>query len=424
MAPLSSEHPPARRRLLLHSLTSLLDQAWLSGLNLLLGLALIRLTTKDAYGTYAQLYVVALFVVSMVEASIINPLNTVVPGKAADERARIIACLAHFQRRVTTGMALFFGVVTLGAALVLDLPQPLLLAAAFGIYLHLNTLREFRRGLHFLDGQPTAVLRMDVTYGVALIAGVATPALLTTLTLPMALAALALASAASLLYPAGPVLPAPPPKAEYRSLLAVIWKRGRLGWPGAMSSWVVNYGYLFLTAYWLGAAATADLNASRLLLMPILLSVVAWSRVALPAVSRMQAAYNHRGITRLALASIGGLLALAAAYVAVLWLALPWLQTHLLGHEYSAVGWLVPWWAAYFAVFAIRTVGTVVMLGADGYRPLLVAAFAGLVATLCVIVFAIPRFGQAGAIGTLILVEVLTALLIWAVLIPKTRHRH
>src|SRR4051812_26083760 len=87
----------SNKKLLTHSLASLIDQALLSGLNFALGLVLIRLATKESYGVYSQLYVAGIFASTVVEALITGPLTTIAPGKTPEQRARLSTLLLRFQ---------------------------------------------------------------------------------------------------------------------------------------------------------------------------------------------------------------------------------------------------------------------------------------------------------------------------------------
>lgn len=404
----------SRLRLLAHSLTSVIDQAWLSALNLLLGLVLIRWATKDDYGLYAQLYVAGLFAVSMTESVLINPLTTLAPRLSAAQRERFIVELATVQRYGAWGLGLVFG----GGAYVIlrwqDIAAAAPVALAFGGYVTTTAWREFQRGLGFVRGQPGQVLRTDLIFGGLVLAGVATLVLAAHTSLPAVLLVLTVANlVAWWLSPAIARLPAR--ARARRAALARIWRRGRLGLPGALSSWLANYSYLYLAAAWLGVAAAADLNAARLLLMPISLLVVAWSRVARPQLSHHLHHHQRSELTHLLVVSCVALTTLAGLYLGILWWALPWLQHTILGPDYATVQGLVLPWGLYFVLYTLHLVGAATMLSADRYPQLLTAAVSSLVVLALALVVLLPSWGTVGAIYALALVEVynLVLLLVW-----------
>lgn len=408
-------------RLARRALISLIDQAWLSLLNFALGLLLIRLTAKEAYGVYAQLYVAGVFAASMTEALITNPLTTLAAGVPAQRRDELIAHLARFQGVLSTGMAIVLGT---GAALAVwgaALPLPWLLGLAFAVYVKTSAMREFRRSVIFLHHQPQRVLKLDLAFGLALTAGTAMLVGLGWLSLPAVFLILAAANTVALARQ--PALPVAREPTAYGQAIREAWRRGRLGLAGAALAWTVNYSYLYLAAAWLGAAASADLNASRLLLIPISLSVVAWSRVARPTLGVHLVRNEWPTLQRLVLLSAVGITVVTALYAGALWLSLPWLGPRLLGEKYAHAHILVAAWGLYFAVNGLRSVYGAVLIAQDRYGYLLMTSGVSVLILALVIGYAIPHFGTLGAVATLILIEVVDLILIWAGYRFSLRHR-
>lgn len=412
---------PRGRRLIADSVASLLDQGMLSLLNLAVGLLLIRLTTKDSYGLYAQLYVGGIFAATVLDAVVTGPLTTVASGLPPQERRAMVLRLAHYQRRLAAALALLCG--TAAAAVVAWVGadvHPLVLGLTFAAYVYGAALREYARSVSFMEGRPLAVLRMDGWYTLAVAAGLGALAGFHVLTLPAVMLMLAVANLVALrrrdLWPA-----APEDRAAYRAAVAEVWRRGRWSLPGAMVAWATNYSYLYLAALWLGATASADLNASRLLLMPISLCVLAWSRVARPHAVRLLAEQRHAELGRYTIASVIGVELLTFGYVGVLWLSLPWLEAHVLGAKYAGLEPLVLAWGGYFALNAARWIGSALLSSGNRYRMLLVSGVLCLVAMLAASAYAIPRWGVWGAVLALAVVEVLDLLLIWCILLPRAR---
>lgn len=408
-----------RKRLLLSLATSMIDQAWLSALNLALGLVLIRLATKETYGIYAQLYVGALFVVSVSDSLIINPLTTRLNNGNLANRLPMIGASSSLQGRLALALSALAGLGALAIGISHQQADALATGLAFGAYVYANALREFRRGLLFLDHRPDLVLKADLRYGLALIILITATVLTGHLTLPVVMTALTLACIAAQVGQRR--LPAPPLGDARRTLFLDIWKRGRLGLAGALASWVVNYSYLYAAALWLGVAATAELNASRLLLMPIMLGVVAWQRIALPLFSRQHANHDHSATRKLALGSMLSMLVGIGCYVSLLSLGLPWLTAHVLGPHYAGLEHLVLGWACYFASFTLRSICTTLLISTDHYLPLLHTSLAGLAIMLVTLSVSLPSLGMAGAIFSVTLVEILGAAYLGAVYLGRHR---
>ncbi|MFT4262327.1 MAG: hypothetical protein QM572_03000 [Nocardioides sp.] len=407
----------AGRRLLAHSTVSIVDQAWLSLLNMTVGLILIRETTQQEYGGYSQLFAAGLLAVTIAESVVSNPLTTLGSTLDRPERDAAVGNLAAFHLRVSTAVAVVVGAVVAPIVLGAE-PSVVALAAGFSLYAFVTLRRELQRTIGFLDGRPVRVLAGDVLYGAALVGCVVGLSATGHLDLPVLMVVMALAGAVPVLL--GNRLSAlPRDPASYRARRAYAIRRGRLGLPGAVSSWLVNFSYLYVAAAMLGTAASAELNASRLLLVPISLSVVAWSRVARPMTGRLLADRDHRTLRRLMAASVAGLALVALVYAGLVLPLVPWLERHVLGSEYRDVDALVIWWAVYFAVYAIRWAGATALLSADAYPQLLTSALAGLAILVVALPAAVAMFGVRGAIIGLIVSEVLNLILVWGLFLPR-----
>lgn len=412
------------RRLFIHSLTSLFDQALLSALNLIVGLVLIRLATKETYGLYAQIYVVGIFAATIVEALITSPLTTIAPGKTHTQRQHLFAQLHHMQFGLNTALALLFGVGCSIAVYVTDTDtQPWMIGVAFAFYIFFNAQREFLRSVSFIEGTPNKVLLIDVGYVTAVLCGVGVLVVSQQMTVAGIVMTLGCANIVALLLGRGIISAANADSTAKQQTFTEIWQRGKWALPGALVAWLTNYSYLFLAAAFLGVSASADLNAARLLLMPISLCVLAWSRIARPVASRLYAAKDWPHLNRLAWMSVIGMEALTALYVGVLWLMLPWLETHVLGPEYRNTTPLVLAWGFYFAVNAARWIGSSWLSSNDQYKQLLISGIASLAVMLVASLLLIPVYGAWGAVAALVIVEIVDLLLIWGLFLPMARRR-
>ena len=418
-APQVAGPAPGGRRLLKDSVASLLDQGMLSALNLALGLVLIRLTTKENYGLYSQLYVAGILIGTLIESVITAPLTTLAPGMEDERRKSFIGHLAWYQRRLAALLALLSGAIAGGVAGLWQLdPHPVALGVAFALYVGCGCLREFSRSIGFIEGRAVGVLRMDLWFGLALTAGMGALAWAGRMSLPAVLAVMAVANLAAVsLRP----MAGGGDRAGRVEALKAVWQRGRWSLPGAMLAWLTNYSYLYLTALWLGVAASADLNASRLLLMPVSLLMLAWSRVARPHTARLLRQHDMAAVRRFTFLSVGAMELVTVVYAALLWLLLPFLETHVLGPKYSGLEPLVLAWGVYFVLYTGRWIGTSLLTSGDRFRMLLASSVLCLVVMVAAAGYALPRWGAWGAVAALAVVELIDLLLVWLVLLPRVQ---
>lgn len=418
-----SEKKINHTRLLTHSFASVIDQAILSGINLCIGLLLIRLVTKSDYGVYTQLIVVGLFVSVLLEAFITNPLTTIAPSLPASEKYQLYGHINHLQRTTNCLLALCFAfVVTIVIIYTQAAQDPWLLGIFFAAYLFFNAQREFRRSVLFLEQQAAKVLLLDTIYIAITLIGLLILYVIHQVQTTSIFALLFIANVISIIaykinLPIAPI----PLGVEFKPTFNLLWRRAKWALPGAILAWITNYSYLFISAALLGVAATADLNASKLLLMPIALGVLAWSRIAKPMASELFHQKNWAQLRRINIASIIAIESLIIAYTLLLWLCLPWLESHLLGEAYQNITPFVLAWGGYFMINAIRFIGSSWLTSHDQYKALFISSLMCMLIVIIGTFIFIPLFGAWGAILALIIVEAFDLILIWCYFLPQAK---
>jgi len=420
------KHVRSSKKFWSDSLLSVVDQGVLSALNFLIGISLIRLATKETYGLYVQLYAGGLFVVTLLDAWIGGPLTTVASGVASELRLHLQHYYWRQQLLVSLAFSLFVipvVVLAIGSG-ASGYTSAWLIAVSFSSYLMATGLREYCRTVGFIEHQIRTIFKQDVAYVLLVVIGFGILYRYFSINLVAIFSVLALASVTS-----------SAPKmwylhAHYSSSMDehVQINRDKLSahakWalPGALMAWLSNYSYVYLSGLWLGVLATAELNAARLLLMPIPLAVVAWSRIARPTAGRLIAEKNWSGLNRLTLFSILTIELVIFGYVGCLLLALPWLEHHVLGPQYAGLQPLIWIWGVYFAVNSARWIGTVWLTSGGAFRALLFMGGSALALVLVISTWAIPHWGRVGAIITLIVIELYQLVVVWRVILPKLRH--
>ncbi len=425
------------RPLLRKSAASLLDQVALSGLNFVIGLILIRWVSKADYGLYTTLFAAGILATTFLDALIGTSVTTLSARLPAHERLSYAARALRLHLLASLGLGLLFALSAIGLLAEAHLPTPELLStsAAFGAYVVTLGAREFCRTAHFIEGQPGNVLQIDAVFVLAtLLAGLA----LAQLGAPSLAEVLTTLAAANLLASARPVwrlvqlrlqaradLPPNPPaplrQGSSAALLRQLWPLSRWALPGALIGWLCNYSYLYFAGALLGLTASADLNAARILLIPIGLMGVAWSRVARPMAGQLIAQQEWPGLSRLARQSLLGIEGVTWLYVLLLGLAFPWLASHLLGDKYRNVEPLLWLWGVYFSINAARTIGTTWLAAFGAFKPLFWLSLGSFGVLCAALAWLMPRHGAAGAIMALILIEALELIVSWAWLLPRAR---
>ncbi|MFZ6773768.1 lipopolysaccharide biosynthesis protein [Undibacterium sp. SXout7W] len=416
------------KKFLSSSILSVIDQGMLSALNFAIGALLIRLVNKDDYGLYGQLYAGGLLVGLVVDSWIAGPLTTVASAVHENTRKRLLRRYWYRQIFWTLAMAfLAFAAVEFLPAVTHYSNKSWLLGTVFAAYLIGNGLREYSRTVGFIQSDIPSVLRQDVLYAGLVVSGLAIIYTFFQVELVAVFIVLALSSLLCILLTLKHLMARTTAidvdDAEDMQVLAshqeTIRGHGRWAVLGVIVGWLSNYSYVYLSGAWLGLSAIADLNASRLLLMPIPLAVAAWSRVARPEASRLMAAQNWAGLRKLTLLSIGVIELVVLAYVIVLLLALPWLEDYVIGSKYSGLDPLVMLWGGYFAVNAARWVGTSWLSSGGAFRSMFILGSVTLALVITITSVSIPRWGSAGAILALIAVELFELIVVWKFILPR-----
>jgi O-antigen/teichoic acid export membrane protein len=337
---------------------SVLDQAVLSAANFIVGFLMIRLTTDNDYGQYVLVVAARDLLVSLQRAGLSGPLTLVAARKEPQERIRSAGAVKDAQRRTMSLLLVAGQLVPLAGGLLGLMPwrtAGLVSLALLAVWASMR--RELLRDIMLMFSKTQSLLLADLVFVGVL---VATAFAATQMHSATALWATGGIVAASL---AGDAL-------VYRMLAAGPgWLRGDAGpvlrevWPlgfwaalGGVTYWFYSSASNYMLA-WLAhgdLTAVADVNATRLLIMPVMLLTAGVQSVLNPMAALW---YAEVGISRLTRRLIGvtlGLLLLDASYVAIAWLSRDWLTGTLLHKQIGQRDALLLLWAAVVLIGVIR----------------------------------------------------------------------
>lgn len=272
------------------SITSVVDQALLSGLNFLVGLYLIAAVPKDAYGLYVQLFAVGVLSCAVLDALIANALANLSSRLSSDEMAtkvvsaQLLARLLGFVLALV-GMGLAYGLQS-GVQHGMGRLQ---LAFAFGCYLAALSFRDFKRVLLYLEQRTLDVMKLDGIFVAGALLGGLGLHLAGIVSLLSVLLVLTLANLLALFLTASKIssFSRDTQWSTLRGAWLEFWNITHWALPGLALGWLGTSLYLYVVGFHLGLGATAELNASRLLLMPVTLLTVAWQQMARPDIAKL-----------------------------------------------------------------------------------------------------------------------------------------
>lgn len=404
------------------SLVSALDQAVISGLNFSIGLALIGTVSKPEYGLYVQLFAAGVLLSSLIDALVGNGITNALARGSAHPLEELLRQGRAVVVRLAPFVALL-GALTAGVLNAHDdgVHQHGPLVLAYCAYVWTLILREGTRTRFHLRELPQRVLLTDGLYAVlTLLLGLAVHWTVG-ITLWSLFGCLALAnlvgSGVSMLWERR----AAPPATHHTEWEAIssYWRFTQWAVVGVLLGWVANNVFLYASGLLLGLAATAELNAGRLLLMPLTLLSVAWGQSSRTALARLVQAMDAVGLKRYVRRSITVLLAVCIFYGVGLWAAWPWVLRLGPFEKYPHLSELVVWWLPYMLLFSVKFIGTIVLTVLEHYRPMLIMTSLSLLLQLTLLNWLPGTHGAPAVIWCLMAAECFELLVIWRLLMPQ-----
>jgi O-antigen/teichoic acid export membrane protein len=310
----------------------------------------------------------------------------------------------------------------------LNLPSnPVALGLSFAAFVFAQALRQYCRTALLIESRVDAVAKMDFTFvlvtmlgsiGLLLMSEITTPTIFFLLAISNGAASAAFSS--TLWRSAGQGVH----RDKYLEDIKVLWSLSRWAVIGSVVGWLGNNSYLYFSGAIVGVAALADLNAARLLLMPIVIVGTAWVTLALPAMGYMIASSEGLKIRSFVMKSTLVMEVFTLVYVGALFAVFPWLTTYVFGGKYSDISYLILLWGCYFAVYTARNVGTVLLTSYGAFRALFWQGVLSLIILLAATLGLTPLFGVAGALSAMILVELWELAVNYGYMLPRARRQH
>jgi O-antigen/teichoic acid export membrane protein len=402
---------------------SMIDQALLSAVNLLLAVLLIRFATQEEYGLYSQLIgLQSLF--SVLHAGLfVSAYLALLPHQGGPARLEYQAGMARAEFLVTVVSMVLVTIVTWSVSAGLGHSIGIGASAAAALGLLGLWWREFARARCFAEADAWRVLRLDLGYASLLAAALAVVFLSGSWSAATALWCMGLAGVAIAALPlwrqASLALPS---RSSLATTVRGSWKHARWEVMTSLTTWGHAQTYVFFAALQGGLIAAAEISAARLLTAPLALAWISYANILRPQASRLLTAPDAAAaLRRLALRSVAFVFTSSAVYALALWLAMPLLTDLLFAGQFPRVSGMVYLWLGYFALTGLTTIATSLLRSVFEFQSLF------RVHLLCAAVAAIALCAGLGVqdpsafVLALLLVEGLLAALCWWLLHSRLR---
>jgi len=401
------------KSLLYKSVIASIDQAFLSGLNFLISIVLIKIVSKPEYGYYSIFFSIMLFMASVQTAIINTPLAVLLITKKEDEKRKYAGSLFFGQNLFLFPLA-FIGVVVAIALWYFNLLEFSLSAiiGAISIAFIGILLREYLRAYFFADEDPKTVLVIDVLYVILFIILGYLAYILSQLNVASVFFLMGLCSLLVGIFFIKQNIwnfSRSDIKASYREN----WKYGKWALFGVTVTHIQTYSYLYLLGIIVSSVAVADVSAARLLLMPLILVQEGWSKVILPHGSKLRETKRLPRLFKEQIAISVAFVIIVFSLVFILFFLEPILLNILLSTKYANSFDYIFYWGAIFAIGFITLNASFGLQVLKHFELISKINFVTMIITVLLAYFLIHSNGSTGGLVALIIGQTVSAIILW-----------
>jgi O-antigen/teichoic acid export membrane protein len=337
---------------------AIFDQVVLSLTNFLVGFVLIRYASDHDYALYVLVQSALMLIVSVHNSYLLGPVAILTPKLPADERWQTIGSVKRVQRRLLRAAAVPLVLLPLLGYLSGILDGQLASVVVAGIFAVWAALRrEYLRSVLLMYFRPHTLLGADAVYAATLLAGVAAAILIGRGIVVGATFALVIACWAGAAT-AHRSLANDPGWQEGRAVS--IWSEIReLGFWSTLGStiwWVLGQSYSFALATRLDLTAVADVNATRLLLMPAIVLAIGVASLLGPTAASWYAQIGIHRLVRRLLMILGVVGVVEITYFVAVWMGQDWLTVDVLHKHIHDRNQLLILWAGVALIGTCRDI--------------------------------------------------------------------
>lgn len=397
-----------------------LDQAFLSGLNFLISIVLIKIVSKPEYGYYSIFFSITLFMASIQTAVINTPLAVLLIAKKGDEKRKYVGSL-FFGQNLFLFLLAFIGIISGIITWYFNLLESSVSAIIVAISLaSIGILcREFLRAYFYADETPKTVLIIDVLYVVLIIILGFLAYIFSQLNVAATFFLMGLSSFLIGIFFINRN------KWEFscsdiKSSYSENWKYGKWALIGVIVTHIQTYSYLYLLGIIISSAAVADVSAARLLLMPLILVQEGWSKVILPHGSKLREGNRLPRLFKEQVAISVAFVVIVMSLVFVLIFFKPLLLKIVLSAKYENSFDYIFYWGAIFSMGFIALNASFGLQVLKNFELISKINFVTMLVTVLLAYFLIYSNGIKGGLIALLIGQTISAIILWNFYVKET----
>lgn len=410
---------------------SIFDQAWLSGISLLISLVFVKELEKSEFGLYVLLFNTCLFFQGIGGALLAAPYTTLHTRKQGLHKIGVVEIFTKGTLVFAAAAAILAGLAY--AAYDAWSDDPLLTTAAgmgFAVCILGSVAKDNTRVYHYSRHDPAAALNSNLVYGCSLLGIIFLMVQTDTVSAAGVLLAIgtcsAIVSVPRLLKArpsdmavakAGAPATNPVSEPDTRQLVGEYWACGRWAALGSLVTFLTSNTYPYLAAISFSKAEVADISVARLLSMPIALLGAAWFNLMRSRLSQWAAEHRYDVLDATVRKSVLGAAALSVAVAVVIGVSGD-LVHHFFGEKYANLRVLNLLWTAQTGLAFIKGIyAATLMTGDNGFKDLSRIGVVTLAATVIAMLLASMTHHSESIVLALVFLEMLQI-----ALIQRSRH--
>ena len=390
-----------------------IDQAILSVLNLLISIVLIKTVSKPEYGYYSIFFPITLFIASIQTAVISTPLAVLLITKKGDEKKKYVGAL-FFGQNLLLFPLVFIGIIGGLITYYFNLLESSLSAIIVAISLSSIGIlyREFLRAYFFADETTNTVLIIDVLYFtlITVLGFLAykffqldVAVIFFLMGLSSFLVGIFFINRNKWKFS----------RSDIKSSYSENWIYGKWALIGVIVTHIQTYSYLYLLGIIVGSVAVADISAARLLLMPLVLAQMGWSKVILPHGSKLREKKQLPRLFKVQIIISIAYVVIVILFVIVLIILKPTLLKIVLSNKYANSFDYVFYWGAIFSIGFISLNASFGLQVLKYFELISKVNFFTMLITVLLAYFLIYSNGIEGGLIALLIGQTISAILLW-----------
>ena len=382
--------------------TTIFAQGMLSITNFAVGILIAKYALKEEYGIFVLFFSFVGFLSGFHNALFSSPLMVLAGQKEEQERTPYVVSISIARNYVYIPVLVLFsaGLVIYNLYVLRD-NRYILLCIFISLVIMMYTSKEFQRTVHFTLLNTNVIFMMDLAMMITVFIGISIPILAGSVNALTGLLVLCAGYTSSYAYARF--------KNPYKDRSRLIIKKavkenisyGKWLMLGIFSSLFQTRAYIYITTAILGLTALADVSASRLFIMPMMLLSGSVIKIMVAKGSLMVSKNEHQKFKRFIMYFMGLLSTACVLYMTII-LILSDTLIGFLGEKYMNTKHLILIWGVYVLIMTLKSMLTTGIIVYKRFKQQAIFDLIGAVTVIVSCFILVAYVGSAGAILSLI----------------------